>query len=192
MKINKESLIIENDRIYLRPLLVEDITGDYINGMNDPEVNKYLIHVRRKMQTRKAIANYVRSNLENPSSILFGIFIKNELKPLVGTVHISETDFFHYTASIGICLFAKRTRKKGFASQTIKMVKDYLFGNLGLHYIEAGVFAENINSINSFTRAGFSEWYRVKDKFRHTKNFKEIIFLATINPLFDTSLLRFP
>lgn len=190
MKINKESLIIENDRIYLRPLLVEDITGDYINGMNDPEVNKYLVNVRLKTQTRETVEDYVRSNLDSPSSVLFGIFIKKDPVDFIGTVRVSGIDYFHCYASIGVCLFAKRAWKQGYAIQAVSIVKNYLFESLGLHYLEAGLYAENRNSINLFRRAGFSEAYRVKNKFRHEDSFKDTIYFAVTNPLFDTSLFK--
>ncbi len=192
MKINKESLVIENNRIYLRPLLPEDITEDYVNGLKDPEVNKYLVDVRRNVQTRDSVEKYIRFNLENPSAILFGIFIKNDSKRMVGTIHVSGLDFFHFTASVGICLFAKQFWKKGHAQQAIQLVKDYLFGVLGLHHLEAGVYTKNTNSINCFARAGFKEWFRVKDKYRLDNGFEEVIYFAAVNPLFDTSLLRIP
>ncbi len=70
------------------------------------------------------------------------------------------------------------------------MVKEYLFGTIGLHYLESGVYAENTNSIKLFTRAGFSEMYRVNNKFRHVDSFKEVIHFGIINPLFDMSLLK--
>jgi RimJ/RimL family protein N-acetyltransferase len=190
MKIDKESLLLENDNVYLRPINVEDIKDEYVNGLNDSEVNRYLVDVRRHVQTRELVEKYVQSNLENPSAILFGIFIKNELKRMVGTIHVSGIDFFHFTASIGICLFAKQVWKKGYALQAIRLVKDYLFGVLGLHYLEAGVYAKNRNSINLFTRAGFSEWYRVKDKFRLVNSFEEAIYFAAINRHFDMVVLK--
>lgn len=56
-------------------------------------------------------------------------------------------DFYHYTASVGICIFAKGAWKKGYAFQVLRLVKDYLFGLLGLHYLEAGVYAKNTGSI---------------------------------------------
>ena len=108
MKICKESLLLENDSIYLRPLHVDDITDEYVNGLNDPEVNKYLVNVRLKVQTFKSVENYVQSNVENPLAILFGIFIKHHADPLVGTVYVSGIDFFHFLASVGLYLFAKR------------------------------------------------------------------------------------
>ena len=189
MKIDKESILLENNRIYLRPLRIEDITGEYVQGLNDTEVNRYL-EVRRNVQTSESVEKFVISNMEDPSGILFGIFIKNSREPFIGTIRAHGIDFFHYMASVGICVFAKRAWKKGYALQSLQLAKDYLFGVLGLHYLEAGAYAKNINSINLFTRAGFAEWYRVKDKIRLIDSFEEAVYFAAINPSFDTSLLK--
>lgn len=190
MKIDKESLLLENDRITLRPLDTEDITDEYISGLNDPEVNRFLVNVRQTVQTRETVVQYVISCYESPSAILFGIFIKNDDSKIpIGTIHISEIDFFHYTASVGICIFAKRVWKKGYAFQALKLVKNYLWGVLGLHYLEAGAYAKNKSSISAFTRAGFLEWYRVKDKYRLVDSFEEAIYFVAINPSFDMFLL---
>lgn len=190
MKIDKESLLLENDRIYLRALGTEDITDEYIGGLNDPEVNRFLVNARQTVQTRESVKKFVVSNAEDPSAILFGIFIKNSRGPFIGTIRVHGIDFFHYTASIGICIFAKRVWRGGYASQSLHLVEDYLFRVLGLHYLEAGVYAHNMNSINLFTRAGFAEWYRVKDKIRFVNTFEEVIYYAAINPSFDMSLLN--
>jgi RimJ/RimL family protein N-acetyltransferase len=190
MKIDKESLLIKNENIYLRPLRIEDVTDEYVSGLNDVEVNRFLVNVRQCVQTRESVEKYVMSNFDDPSAILFGIFTRNGSKKLIGTVHVLEIDFFHYIASIGICLFAKQVWKKGYAFQALQLVKDYLFRVLRLHYIEAGVYVENKNSIDLFTRAGFSEWHRVKNKFRLVDSFEEVIYFAAINQSFDISLLK--
>ena len=188
MKIDKESLLLENNNIYLRPLRIEDITDEYVQGLNDTEINRYL-EVRRNVQTCESVEKFVISNMEDLSSILFGIFIKNSPEPFIGTIRAHGIDFFHYSANIGICVFAKRAWKKGYALQALQLVKDYLFGVLGLHYLEAGAYAKNINSINLFTRAGFAEWYRVKDKIRLIDSFAEGVCFSAINTSFDMSLL---
>ena len=190
MKIDKESILLENDRICLRPLRTEDITDEYVQGLNDSEVNRYLVSVSQTVQTHESVRKFIVSNAENPSSIFFGIFIKNSQEPFIGTIRVHGIDFFHYTASIGICIFAKWAWKKGYAFQALKLVKNYLFGVLGLHYLEAGAYAKNKSSISAFTHAGFLEWYRVKDKFRFVDSFEKVIYFSAINPSFDTSLLK--
>jgi hypothetical protein len=102
-----QEIVLENHRLCLKPLGVDDITDEYINGLNDPQIKRYLVDVRRCVQTRETVADYVKSNVEDPHSILFGIFVKNNPLPFVGTVRISRISFFHFFADIGICLFLK-------------------------------------------------------------------------------------
>jgi len=192
MNIDKKSLLLEDDRLYLRPLTPGDVTDEYVNGLNDPEVNRYLVNVRQNVQTRDLVEKYVISNMESDSCILFGIFIRNGQKSFIGTIRAHEIDFYHYSATVGICVFNRQAWKKGYALRALELVKDYFFGILSLHYIEAGVYKKNTNSINLFIRAGFVEWFRVKDKFRLVDSFEEAIYFAAINPLFNTSFLRLP
>lgn len=188
--INKQSLVLQTDKLLIRPLRVNDVTEEYVEGLNDPDVNQYLVAVRQHHQTKDSIIRYVEADWDNPLSILFGIFIKNDENPFVGTLRVYNIDFFHFSASIGICLFAKRAWKKSYACNALRLVKKYLFEEVQMHYLEAGVYAVNLNSINCFLKSGFVEQYRVNDKFRHTNSFEEAIFFAAVNPAFDSSLLK--
>lgn len=190
--IEKQTIILKDDDILVRPLQAEDITDVYVEGLNDPEVNRYLVSVRQLCQTRESVMNYVEANWNDPLSFLFGIFIQNHNDPLVGTVRVHGIDFFHYLASLGICLFTKRTWGKGYAHRALRMVKDWLFTELKLHYLEAGVYEDNVGSLNCFLRAGFAESYRVRGKFRHIDSFVDVIYLAAINDDFDPELLIVP
>lgn len=185
--IDKSNLLLETKRIYLRPLMEGDITDEYVNGLNDPEVNKYLL--LRQAQTLPLVQEYVRKNWDSPASILFGIFLKNDPNPFVGTIRISDIDFFHCLANVGVCLFAKRAWKKGYAIEAMKEVVTYAFGNIGLHYLEAGAWSENTNSFELFRRAGFLETHRIKDKYRFRDEFKEVVYLGAVNRDFKEGFL---
>jgi ribosomal-protein-alanine N-acetyltransferase len=187
---NEKALVLETDRLRLRPVQVEDITDGYVAGLNDTEVNRYLMQVKRSRQTRASVERYVRANLEDPAGILFGIFVKDDPAPFVGTVRVSRIDRFHYFADIGVCLFAKRAWKKGYAREALEGVTRYLFESLGLHYLEAGVYEENTPSLNLFRRDGFVESFRVRNKYRFEDRFMDMVYLAKVNPHFDAARLN--
>jgi ribosomal-protein-alanine N-acetyltransferase len=189
MKLEKALTGLENGAISLRTLSAGDITEEYLRGLNDAEINRYLVTVRQKVQTRESVEKFIAYNNEAPDCLFLGIFLKGDENPFVGTIRVSEIDFFHYSASIGICLFAKRAWKKGHARQAISLVKDYLFKTRGLHYLEAGAYTVNVSSIKAFLWAGFTEQYRIKGKYRLVDTFEEAIYLAAINSDFRTSLL---
>ena len=81
MVINKDFLIIFDDEIYLRVLQIDHINEEYIHGLNDPDINKYLVDVRRNVQTRESVKAYVISKFDNPFDILLGIFLKKGTFP---------------------------------------------------------------------------------------------------------------
>jgi len=184
------NLILQTDNIFLKPLQVNDVTEEYVEGLNDPEVNRYLVAVRQHHQTKDSVARYVKADWEDPHSILFGIFLKQRKNPLIGTVRVHNIDYFHFSASIGICLFAKREWKKGYAHSALQLIKKYLFEDIKLHYLEAGIYSDNLNSINCFLKSGFVEQHRVTEKYRHIDSFKEVTIFAAINLLFDSAMLR--
>lgn len=185
--VDKSTLLLETERMYLRSLREDDITNEYIEGLNDPEVNRYL--VLRNTQTFPLVREYIRQNFESPAAILFGVFLKNDRLPFIGTIRISGLDFFHYLANVGVCLFAKRAWKKGYAVEAMRAVVAYAFGDIGLHYLEAVAYAENLNSIKLFRKAGFFETYRLKDKYRHGHKFKEVVYFGIVNKDFKESVL---
>ncbi len=190
MKLDKKTILLQDSRIILRCLQPGDVTEEYVAGLNDPDVNRYLVNVRRHAQTRKTVEEFVTLNQQTPSCLLFGIFVVNDVQPFVGTVRVSDLDFFHFSASIGVCLFAKRAWSKGYAHAAVELIKDFLFNTVGLHYLEAGMYAENTDSIKLFAHCGFSEVYRVENKFRHVDTFKSAVYFAALNPKFNGSALK--
>ena len=41
--INKQGLILQTDNILVRPLRVNDVTDEYVDGLNASDVSQYLV-----------------------------------------------------------------------------------------------------------------------------------------------------
>ena len=72
----KKNIVLCTDHLKIRTLLVKDVTPEYVNGLNDPEVNKFLVNVRLQKQTKKKVADFILHNLQSLHDILLGIFLK--------------------------------------------------------------------------------------------------------------------
>lgn len=89
----------------------------------------------------------------------------------IGVIDIFDFDPFHRRAGIGILIDAQY-RQMHFATETIALVKEYLFNVLQLHQIYCNILADNEASINLFTHANFSiignkkEWILTRDGFQ--------------------------
>ena len=89
----------------------------------------------------------------------------------VGIIDLFDFDPFHQRAGLGI-LIDKDYRHKGYASESIRLVKDYAFNVLLLHQLYCNVLENNEISIKLFVDNGFSisgrvkEWIKTKDGFK--------------------------
>lgn len=72
--------------------------------------------------------------------------------PVAGAVNLFDVD--RVSGTLSYWLF-DAYRGRGFASEAVSLLVDYAFGALGLHRIEAAVFAENDASRRLLERLGF-------------------------------------
>lgn len=140
----------------LRTLLPDDVHSSYIDGLNDPEVNHYLVGVSQETQTKSTVSQFIECNLTAPDGILFGVW-KGQGECHCGTVRLHGIEGVHMTAHIGVCLFDRGAWGAGLGSKGISAVTQWALNNLGLRWVEAGIYEENVASQKAFLRVGY-EW----------------------------------
>ena len=136
---------------YLRPIVEADVTQTYVDGLNDPAVNRYL-EVRRRRQTPESVRAYVRANASDPQAILFGIFSGNVLR---GTLRLHDVDLGSSEAAVGIALFDRDTSGKGLGSSAIAAVARFATTEMSLIRLAAGIYDANTASVRAFEKSGF-------------------------------------
>lgn len=138
----------------LRSVNTEHVTQRYVDGLNDPEVHKFLSGPGRVFQTMDTVSSFVRSNYESDDSILFGIFCRDVH---IGNIRVHDIDGLLRQAYLGIVIFDKFYWSKGIATKALKHAVDLCVSFLDLQTILAGVNQENIASQTVFDRAGFKK-----------------------------------
>ncbi len=159
---NFHGKLIFNDG-FLRPLNAEDVHPSYVDGLNDPDVNRYL-ETKHTHQTSGTVTNFVINNRKSGDSILWGIWKESDVNHS-GTVRLHGVNLDHGIAYIGICIFNKKIWGKGIGTKAIKIVTEWAITNLKLRWIEAGAFEDNLASQHAFLNADYEWVFDVKDKF---------------------------
>lgn len=155
---------LEFDGGYLQPLCTEDVNDRYLEGINDPEVNQFLVGVKIKHQNRETLEKFISENENSSNSVLFGIWIDGQ-QDFSGTVRVHNIEYVFRTAHIGICLFDKTAWGYGVGHKAIFTVTKWCHKSLELRWVEAGTYDENIASKSCFLKAGY-EWVAdIKDKY---------------------------
>jgi RimJ/RimL family protein N-acetyltransferase len=149
---------------YLSPLKPENVNFRYVDGLNDPEVNRYLVGVKNKIQTKETVTEFIQCNLESSNAVLFGIWITGEDNHC-GTVRLHAIEYNDKTSHIGICLFDKSVWGKGVGSNAVEAVTKWALNDLDLRWVEAGIYNENIASQKIFIAAGYEWFIDIPDKY---------------------------
>jgi RimJ/RimL family protein N-acetyltransferase len=147
--------MIESKRLLLRPVELSDVNEHYQSWMNDPGVMQYT-ESRFQPHSLEQIRDYVRSVQADASSRFFAI-IEKETGKHVGNIKIGHMHPVHRHADVGIIVGDKASWGKGYATESLRLVAGYARESLHLHKLTAGIYANNIGSIQAFLKAGFAQ-----------------------------------
>lgn len=145
--------MIENKRLLLRPVELADVNEQYQAWMNDPAVMQYT-ESRFQAYSLEQIRDYVRSVQADSSSRFFAI-IEKETGKHIGNVKIGHIHPVHRHADVGIIIGDKASWGKGYASESLQLIAWYAREQLQLRKLTAGIYANNLGSLQAFLKAGF-------------------------------------
>ena len=74
----------------------------------------------------------------------------------VGVIDLYNIDFNIGNADVGIAIVDEINRKKGFASEALKLIGEFAYNDLGLSQLNAMVALDNVASNKLFKSAGYS------------------------------------
>jgi len=185
IEIGNRPIRIDTGRLILRPLREEDVSETYVNGLNDPLVNEYLVTVKAMRQTLAGVKAFVAHNAADPHGILFGVFPK-VTSELIGTVRLHGIEPLHRTATLGVCIFVRAEWAKGYSREALAAISDWAFAHLPVRYLEASCYAENRASLMTFLKAGFDVAARIDDKYLHNGRPAPVLYLKRLVAEDDT------
>ena len=170
---------LDGEKIYLRPVVSEDATADYVGWLNDPEVNQYL-ESRFTKHTKKSVCKYIEGINADPSNHFFAI-VEKEFGKHIGNIKLGPVNAVHSIGDVGLMIGDKNIWGKGYGTEAIKLITDYGLNTLGLHKVTAGAYASNPGSIRAFLKVGFIEEGRKKAHFRSGDGWTDHVLLAKFN-----------
>jgi diamine N-acetyltransferase len=98
----------------------------------------------------------------------------------VGCIDLFDFDPNHLRAGIGILIAGEQDKRKGFATEALKLLIDYCFDMLNLQQLYCNIAVDNEPSILLFTKQGF-EITGVKKKWlRDGNSYKDELLLQLL------------
>lgn len=171
--------ILECDNFYLRNISIEDCNENYLEWMNDSEINQYL-ESRFIIHTIDSLKSFVSSMNSSENNILFAIIDKESDKH-IGNIKLGNIHPIHRYADIGLVIGDKNYWGQGIATNAINLVCKYAFDELNLRKVFAGVYENNIGSIKAFKKCGFKIAYTKKDTYFFNGNYIDAFVFELYN-----------
>lgn len=145
-----ESLVIETERLILRPFKLTD-ADDIVDGLNNLNVSKWLAFVPYPYTKEDAI-KYIEDSINN-KLYNFAIVLKSENK-VIGSTQLSNISKIHGTAGGGIWINEKY-HGNSYGTEAWGARIRYAFNELGLRRLENGYFEGNESSFKMQEKFGY-------------------------------------
>ncbi|MFO7862550.1 MAG: GNAT family protein [Salinivirgaceae bacterium] len=165
MQTNND-LKLETERLILRPVSIGDKAAIF-EYRSDRETNKYQGSIPNSISDVEAFIHKLAKYINEPSSWFQLVIIEQASEKLIGDLGIHFFGSENKQTEIG-CTLNKHYHHKGYATEAVERVIEYLFNDLNKHRIIASIDPANKSSIGLVERLGF----------RKEAHFKKSLFMG--------------
>jgi [ribosomal protein S5]-alanine N-acetyltransferase len=145
----------ETERLVFRELETSDVSVDYVDWLNDPQVSRYL-ETRHAPQDAATVAAFVERVGASQIEFLFGIFLRNSGRH-IGNIKLGPIREHHAVADVSLLIGARDCWGQGYAAEAIAALSRYAFDEIGVRKLSASMYEENQASMRAFLHAGYVE-----------------------------------
>lgn len=168
-------MILETIRLLIRPITIDD-KNEIFEYRRDKETNKYQGWIPESIEDVKVFISKVSNQINVPETWFQFVIVDKETQKIIGDLGIHFIDSKNKQAEIG-CTLNKDFQNKGFATESVKKVIDYLFNELNKHRIITSIDPDNKNSIRLVERVGFrKEAHFIESLFMNGEWGDELIY----------------
>lgn len=171
--IEKKSFFLENKRIYLRPLDLNDLNGNYKFWLNDPQITEFNSHGRYPL-TLAILKEYIESSVNSKSTIVLAI-IDKESDFHVGNISLQKINWVDRNAEIAFLLGEKEFWGKGIMMDAGRLLINHAFSTLNLHRLYCGTSASNLGMQKLAMKLGFTKEGTRREAIFNEDEFWDII-----------------
>lgn len=167
----------KTSRLQIRPICIDD-KETIFSYRSDPETNKYLSLIPQSVDDIAEFISNSSTDINVPGTWFQLAIIERSSTQLIGDIgiHFLNSDPENKQVEIGYTL-NKDFRGKGYATEALFAVIDYLFNTLDKHRITASIDPTNLNSIKLVERLGFrKEAHFIESLFFHGKWVDDVVY----------------
>ena len=141
----------ESERLFFKPLSKKHLSLNYLNWLNDLDVNKYLESGGNF--TIKLLEDFLIEQ-EQKDILFWAIHLKDSYKH-IGNIKIDPINYEDNSGEYGILMGDKTNWGMGYSKEASLAIINYCFKEVKLSRITLGVIEDNINAVMLYKKIGF-------------------------------------
>jgi len=146
-----KNIDLASERLIFKRVSDEHISDDYVNWINDDEVNRYL--ETRGNYNLELLKSYIERQMKN-ETYFWAIHLKDSKKH-IGNIKIDPIDMYKKSGEYGILIGDKSSWGKGYAKEASLRILNYCFNELKLLSVTLGVIEDNKAALELYKNLGF-------------------------------------
>jgi len=119
------------------------------------------------------------SDLDNPQSLVFGI--ANEMQKAIGIGMLRHIDGLHRSCELHITIGEKDHWGQGYGTESILLMRDHAFMELGLHRVTSTPFGHNLRMVRCLEKCGFEKEGVLRGALWIQDRFVDVVVMAVLN-----------
>ena len=165
--------------MWLRSLTAED-TDDVVRWRNDLSVASQMFAPPPSSgEEHLRWFNNIAAGDDRQEFIIMR-FLSDAASQAVGTIGLSQINYYHKRAEYGILIGESAARGVGVAQEASRLMLDYAFGPLGLFRVFLQVFVENNEAIKLYERLGFSREGVLRCHIRKGETLRDVVVMGIL------------
>ncbi len=166
---------LETGRLLIRPITLND-KNELFEYRSDKETNKYQGWIPETIEDVEIFMGKIAKQINIPQSWFQLAVVEKDSQKIIGDIGIHFLDEESKQTEIG-CTLNKNFQNKGYATEAVQKVIDFLFKDLKKHRIITSIDPDNINSIRLVERIGFrKEAHFVESLFINGRWVDDVIY----------------
>lgn len=170
---------LTGERIVLREYRKDDLKH-IRDWVNDPKIVDNLSDAFLYPHTMNATESFLNSALEAKSDEKGFVIAHRDSGEYIGQIGLFKFDWKNRSVKMGIVIGKQENQSKGYGSEAILLLQQFVFDRLNLNRLELGVHDFNQKAYKCYLKCGFKEEGRLRQKYYLNGQYSDLINMGIL------------
>ncbi len=170
---------LTGERIILREYRQEDLIH-MRKWVNDYEITKYLSNLFLYPHSKNDTEKFLNAMIDGNVNMKGFVIAHKDTEEYIGQLDLIKIDWPNRVGTIGIVIGTKENLGKGYGTEAIKLLQDFVFNKLNLNKLELDVRSFNERAIACYKKCGFIEEGRIRENFYVDGKYTDTIHMGLL------------